>query len=108
MKGYINSLWRWKMTNTENQFYDKFIKVFSQSEELLNLSKIMNKKENGTLHLAFAQIKNAAKERFDRKVYLVEKLFTKKAKTYFERMRAHVYREEISTWKSMYTQVVKV
>lgn len=81
------------MTNTENQFYDKFIKVFSQSEELLNFSKIMNKKENDTLHSAFTQIRNVAKERFDRKVHLVGKYFTKKAKTYFERMRAHVYRE---------------
>jgi hypothetical protein len=38
---------------------------------------------------------------------LVEKFLLKKAKSYFERMRANSYREEVSTWKSKYGQVVK-
>ncbi len=31
MKGYVNSLWKWKMANTEANYYDKFIKVFRES-----------------------------------------------------------------------------
>lgn len=107
MKGYINSLWRWKMTNTETQYYDKFIKVFSQSEEVLNLSKILNKKESDTLHFAFSQIKLSAKVRFDRKYYLVEKYLSKKVKKYIDAMRSHAYHSNVSTLKDMYSQVVK-
>lgn len=48
-----------------------------------------------------------ANERFNKKVYLVEKYLSKKVKAYFERMRSNAYHEEISTWKSKYSQVVK-
>ena len=107
MKGYINSLWKWKMTNTENQYYEKFIKVFSQSEELLNLSKLLNKKESDALHFAFSQLKLSSKERFDRKSYLVEKYLSKKIKFYFDKMRTNAYRSKLSTLSGMYSQVVK-
>ena len=28
LKGYINSLWKWKMSNMQATYYSKFIKVF--------------------------------------------------------------------------------
>lgn len=28
MKGFVNSLWKWKMSNMQATYYSKFIKVF--------------------------------------------------------------------------------
>ena len=28
LRGYINSLWKWKMSNIEANYYSKFIKIF--------------------------------------------------------------------------------
>ncbi len=30
MKGYINSLWKWKMSNIQAIYYSKFIRVFKE------------------------------------------------------------------------------
>ena len=32
LRTYINSLWKWKMSNVEANYYAKFIKVFKESE----------------------------------------------------------------------------
>ena len=32
MRAYINSLWKWKLSNLEANYYGKFIKVFKESE----------------------------------------------------------------------------
>jgi hypothetical protein len=32
LRTYINSLWKWKMSNVEANYYAKFIKIFKESE----------------------------------------------------------------------------
>lgn len=32
LRNYINSLWRWKTSNIEAQYYTKFINIFRESE----------------------------------------------------------------------------
>lgn len=56
MKTYVNSLWKWKMSNVEANYYAKFIKVFKESEELIILSNCINKKYYENIHFAFRNI----------------------------------------------------
>jgi len=44
MKGYINSLWKWKMSNIQANYYSKFIKIMKESEEMIKFSNLLNKK----------------------------------------------------------------
>ncbi len=44
MKGYINSLWKWKLSNIQASYYTKIIRVFKENEEIIKLSDIINKK----------------------------------------------------------------
>jgi len=44
MKGYINSLWKWKMSSIQANYYSKFIKIMKESEEMVSFSNLLNKK----------------------------------------------------------------
>lgn len=59
MKGYINSLWKWKMSNIQATYYTKFIKVFKEGEEMVNLSNILNKKTYEHVNTGFRSIMTA-------------------------------------------------
>lgn len=67
MKGYINSLWKWKMSNIQATYYSKFIKVFKESEEVAQLSNILNKKIYEHVHYGFRSILTVGAERSNRR-----------------------------------------
>ena len=67
LRTYINSLWKWKMSNVEANYYAKFIKVFKESEELLILSNVFNRKQYEHLHNGFRSIAMEGAERQRRK-----------------------------------------
>jgi hypothetical protein len=67
MKGYINSLWKWKMSNIQATYYSKFIKVFKESEEMVKFSNVLNKKIYEHVHTGFRSILTVGSERTNRK-----------------------------------------
>ena len=67
MKGFINSLWKWKMSNMQATYYSKFIKVFRESEEMVRFSNLLNKKHYENVHHAFRNILAEGHERTNRK-----------------------------------------
>ena len=56
LKGYINSLWKWKLSNIQASYYTKFINIFKESEEMIKLSNLINKKIYENTHYAFRNI----------------------------------------------------
>ena len=87
LRAYINSLWKWKMSNVEANYYAKFIKVFRESEELLILSNIFNRKKYEHLHNGFRAILSEGVERQQRKYQITEKYLTRKLSNYFQRFK---------------------
>ena len=83
MKGYINSLWKWKMSNMQATYYSKFIKVFKEGEEMIKFSNIINKKYFEHVHNGFRSIMAEGEERTNRKREIVEKYLMKKFRSYF-------------------------
>jgi hypothetical protein len=59
MKGYINSLWKWKMSNIQANYYSKFIKIMKESEEMIKFSNLLNKKIYENIHHSFRSILSA-------------------------------------------------
>lgn len=67
LKGYINSLWKWKLSNIQASYYTKFINVFKESEEMIKLSNLINKKIYEKTHHAFRNILSVGHARTNRK-----------------------------------------
>jgi hypothetical protein len=107
MRGYINSLWKWKLSNIEATYYTKFIKVFRESEEMITFSTQINKKLYENVHHAFRNILAVGHERTNRKREIVEKYLIRKARNYFLVFKNNTLRFEINIWKSKYTSSIK-
>lgn len=71
LKGYINSLWKWKLSNIQASYYTKFINVFKESEEMIKLSNLINKKIYENTHHAFRNILSVGHARTNRKREIV-------------------------------------
>jgi hypothetical protein len=56
LRNYINSLWKWKITNNEQRHFSEMMRVFRESEDLICLSTLVNKRVCGMLALGFRHI----------------------------------------------------
>jgi hypothetical protein len=107
LKGFINSLWKWKMSNIQATYYAKFIKVFKESEEMIKFSNILTKKHCEYVHCGFRAILAVGHSRTNRKREIVEKYLSKKMRNYFLAFRHATSHTEINVWKSKYTGTIK-
>lgn len=107
MKGYINSLWKWKMSNIQANYYSKFIKIMKESEEMIKFSNLLNKKIYENIHHSFRSILSAGNQKTNRKREIVEKYLTRRFRNYFIAFKNATLHTEINIWKSKYTDVIK-
>ena len=107
LRSYINSLWKWKLSNFEANYYSKFIKVFKESEELIILSNSFNKKLYQNLHHSFRAILRVGTDRQNRKTHITEKYLMRKYRNYFQIFKFNVHQQETKTWKNKYTEAIK-
>jgi hypothetical protein len=106
MRTYINSLWKWKLSNVENNYYATFFKICSEGERLIILSNLYNRKLHEHLHFAFRSTLREATRRHSRKRLLTQKYLTRKLNNYFQRFKLGACIEEAKTWRTKFIETI--
>lgn len=107
LRNYINSLWRWKTSNIEAQYYTKFINVFRESEELLSLSRILNSKINAIYGHVFRKLQASQRIGADYRTTVVAKYLGRRAAAYFNEFKRNLKQTEVSFWKKQFQSSIK-
>lgn len=107
LRNYINSLWRWKTSNIEAQYYTKFINIFRESEELLSLSRILNSKLSNIYGHVFTKLKSSARNSMDFRTMVVAKCLRKRLAGYFNEFKRNLKQSEVFYWKQQFQSSIK-
>lgn len=107
LRNYINSLWRWKTSNIEAQYYTKFINIFRESEELLSFSRILNSKLNSIYHHVFSRLRNQNTRGAAYQTAIIAKYLSKRVSSYFALFRRNLKQKEVEFWRNRFQSSIK-